>query len=152
MPQDEGAIRIAIAGDWGTEPMRPIALLNVYGRLTRTIRSTSAIGDDNEVDENFLGIKNPNSGYAPCRWPEGRHGAFALNGNHEMYGLGRVYFQKILPALGVMREGRNQGQKASFFAWRMKIGRSSAWTQGIILSGYRFWNMCFDPIVPCAQS
>ena len=52
----------------------------------------------------------------------GSEGAFALNGNHEMYALGYGYFDHILPKLGV--RGSPRGQRASYFClendhWRI---------------------------------
>jgi hypothetical protein len=82
------------------------------------------VGDRNETGENFLGIDNPHNHYKPCRWPTGSLGSFALNGNHEMYALGTGYFDEILPALGVLKDGQPEGQRASYFCleneyWRI---------------------------------
>ena len=52
------------------------------------------VGDASEVDENFLGIKNRANDYAPCCWPKGHKGSFALNGNHEMYARGIAYWHE----------------------------------------------------------
>jgi hypothetical protein len=45
-------------------------------------------------------------------------GSFALNGNHEMYALGKGYFDVFLPTLGIRTSPglEPQGQRASFFA------------------------------------
>ena len=80
------------------------------------------VGDPAEVGANFLGIPNPRYQFAPCKWPLGSEGAFALNGNHEMYALGYGYFDHILPKLGV--RGSPHGQRASYFClendhWRI---------------------------------
>ena len=121
-------IRIALAGDWGTgtdeadyvaqqmkkfQPHYSIHLGDVY-----------YVGDAEEVDENFLGIKNPSNDYDPCCWPPGTRGSFAMNGNHEMYALGYAYFNRMLPKLGPIEQGKPQAQKASFFClendhWRI---------------------------------
>lgn len=121
-------IRMALAADWGTgtdeaaavaqriaefEPHYAIHLGDVY-----------YVGTRREVDENILGIRNPDTGYEPCRWPSGSRGTFALNANHEMYALGYGYFERLLPAMGLVRDGRAQGQRASFFClenehWRV---------------------------------
>jgi hypothetical protein len=74
------------------------------------------------VGANFLGIPNPRYQFAPCKWPQGSEGAFALNGNHEMYALGYGYFDHILPKLGL--RGSPSGQRASYFClendhWRI---------------------------------
>src|ERR1700733_9899565 len=80
------------------------------------------VGDPAEVGANFLGIPNPRYQFAPCKWPLGSEGAFALNGNHEMYARGYGYFDDILPKLGV--RGSPHGQRASYFClendhWRI---------------------------------
>jgi hypothetical protein len=83
------------------------------------------VGGPAEADENFLGIRNPpESRFEPCLWPTGLHGTFALNGNHEMYARGYAYFDRILPTLGPIVNGKAQGQRASFFCleneyWRI---------------------------------
>jgi hypothetical protein len=151
MPEDESGIRIALAGDWGsgTDEAHSIArqILAFDPHYAIHLGDIYYVGDDSEVDENFLGIKDPVSNYAPCQWPGGRNGAFALNGNHEMYALGRAYFQKMLPALGVSREGRNQGQKASFFClenefWQI-IGLDTGYNSvGLPLLEYLFRPDC----------
>lgn len=126
---DNGEIRIALAGDWGTgtdeadhiaklitafQPHYAIHLGDVY-----------YVGDQVEVDQNFLGIRNPpNNQFEPCYWPRGSHGTFALNGNHEMYARGDAYFKQMLPTLGPIVNGEAQGQRASFFClendyWRI---------------------------------
>jgi Calcineurin-like phosphoesterase len=116
---EAGVIRIALAGDWGTgtdeadkiaqrikafQPHYSIHLGDVY-----------YVGGPKEVNENFLGIKNPDNRYDPCLWPSGLKGTFSLNGNHEMYARGIAYFDNMLPKLGRMVNGRAQGQRASFF-------------------------------------
>ena len=100
----------------GSQPSRPhysIHLGDVY-----------YVGDETEVDENFLGISSPLNQYDPCLWPNGSQGSFALNGNHEMYALGYAYFDRMLPRLGPIASGAARGQKASFFClendcWRI---------------------------------
>ena len=74
------------------------------------------VGDQVEVDENFLGIRNPPTNPVdPLCWPKGSQGTFALNGNHEMYARGYAYFDRMLPTLGPIVNGTAQGQRASFF-------------------------------------
>jgi hypothetical protein len=71
------------------------------------------VGDDQEVEQNFLGENNVDNEYRPCSWPSGSLGSFALLGNHEMYARGDAYFNKALPALGLTKGGGGQG--ASYF-------------------------------------
>ncbi len=83
----EDEIRIALAGDWatGTDEAAEVAGLMAHFDPHYSIHLGDVyyVGDADEVDENFLGKKTSN--YEACRWPRGSHGAFALNGNHEMY-------------------------------------------------------------------
>jgi hypothetical protein len=107
---DAGTIRIALAGDWGTGTDEAA---KVAQRIEEFVPHYSIhlgdvyyVGGLNEVNENFLGIKNPNNNYLPTLWPKGSQRTFSLNGNHEMYARGIAYFKTMLPALG---------QRASFF-------------------------------------
>ena len=90
---DDEEIRIALAGDWATgtdEADRIAQLITAFDpHYSIHLGDVYYVGDDDEVGENFLGIKNPENEFAPCRWPSGSRGTFALNGNHEMYALGR---------------------------------------------------------------
>jgi hypothetical protein len=125
--ESDNEIRIALAGDWATgtdeahcvgelikkfDPHYSIHLGDVY-----------YVGDGTEVDENFLGIKNQESQFEPCLWPYGSRGSFALNGNHEMYARGFAYFDRMLPALGLIANGKPLGQKASFFCLENEFWR-----------------------------
>lgn len=124
----EDQCRIALAGDWatGTDEAESVAKLIVAFDPHYSIHLGDVyyVGGPLEVDENFLGIKNPNNEYTPCFWPSGSRGSFALNGNHEMYARGFAYFDRMLPKLGLMTNGKPQGQEASFFClendyWRI---------------------------------
>jgi Calcineurin-like phosphoesterase len=121
-------IRIALAGDWatGTDESESVGKLMAAFKPHYSIHLGDVyyVGGPHEVDENFLGIKNPWNGYDPCLWPNGTHGSFALNGNHEMYARGRAYFDRMLPKLGLISQGKPRGQGASFFClenehWRI---------------------------------
>lgn len=123
-----GPIRVALAGDWGTgtdEAYKVASKIEEFrAHYTIHLGDVYFVGDVAEVKENFLGIADDRHSYTPCRWPIGSNGAFALNGNHEMYARGLAYFQLILPALGLVANGKPQGQKASFFClqnehWRI---------------------------------
>jgi cholesterol oxidase len=128
MPGGDTEVRIALAGDWatGTDESQCIAdLIAAYDpHYSIHLGDVYYVGSPDEVDENFLGIKNPSNAYAPCCWPQGSQGSFALNGNHEMYARGIAYFDRMLPKLGLMVNGNPAGQKASFFClendhWRI---------------------------------
>lgn len=120
--------RVALAGDWatGTDEAASVAnhITSFDPHYTIHLGDVYYVGDQNETGENFLGIPNPHNDYNPCRWPEGSLGAFALNGNHEMYALDNAYFDEMLPALGANKGGQPRGQRASYFClenehWRI---------------------------------
>ncbi len=150
--EDDGETRFALAGDWGTgtdeancvaesiesfKPHYSIHLGDVY-----------FVGDPTEVNENFLGIKDPNNNFAPCTWPAGSRGSFALNGNHEMYALGNAYFDRMLPRLGLTSNGQPLGQKASYFCLENKYWRIIALDTGYNSIG---WPIIEDIVEPsCA--
>ena len=132
--ESDNEIRIALAGDWATgtdeahlvgelikkfDPHYSIHLGDVY-----------YVGYRTEVDENFLGIKNQESQFEPCLWPYGSRGSFALNGNHEMYARGFAYFDRMLPTLGLITNGKPLGQKASFFCLENEFWRIIALDTG----------------------
>jgi hypothetical protein len=123
---DAREIRIALAGDWGTgtdEAAQVAALIEAWRpHYSIHLGDVYYVGDPGEVSANFLGVPNPRYAFAPCKWPLGSEGAFALNGNHEMYALGYGYFDHILPKLGI--HGGPRGQRASYFClendhWRI---------------------------------
>jgi len=108
---DPGEIRIALAGDWGTgtDESAHIAKLitDFQPHYAIHLGDVYYVGDRVEVDQNFLGIRNPvDNQYPPCCWPKGSHGAFAMNGNHEMYARGFAYFDRMLPTLGPIVNGK----------------------------------------------
>jgi hypothetical protein len=117
------AIRLSIAGDWGTgteEAVRVAENMSAF-RPDYTIHLGDVyyIGDAPEVDENFLGI--PCTGQTPVQFPRGAVGTLTMPGNHELYGGGRPYYTKVLP-FGSPAPG--QTQRASFFSlesgsWRI---------------------------------
>jgi hypothetical protein len=126
--ESDNQIRIVLAGDWatGTDEAECVANLMKAFKPHYSIHLGDVyyVGDPHEVDANFLGIKNPWNDYDPCLWPNGSHGGFALNGNHEMYARGYAYFDRMLPKLGPISDGKPRGQKASFFClendyWRI---------------------------------
>jgi hypothetical protein len=117
------AVRIAIAGDWGTgtSEAQAVASLMVSTEpdLTIHLGDVYYVGDDAEIAENCLGRATDQ--FQGVSWPHGLQGSFALNGNHEMYANGKPYFTTFLKTLG-MPSG--SGQRASFFCleagqWRI---------------------------------
>jgi len=112
-------VRVSVAGDWGTgtDEAESVAMLmkEFDPHFTIHIGDVYYVGDPPEVNENCLGVKNPNNNYNPVVWPLGRRGSFALNGNHEMYANGGGYFEVFLPTLGMRdTQGNMQGQQTSF--------------------------------------
>jgi Calcineurin-like phosphoesterase len=146
----DGTIRMALAGDWGTgtdeaekiakrivayDPHYSIHLGDVY-----------YVGGPNETNENFLGIKNPADKFEPCRWPDGSRGTFALNGNHEMYARGIAYFDRVLPAMGIRSNGTlEEHQKASFFCLENNDWRIIALDTGYGSVGWPLLEEIFRP-------
>ena len=92
---------IAIAGDWGTgtEEAARIAELMEQDACDYTIHLGDVyyVGDESSIKENCEGKKEGN--YTPVRWPRGRFGTFALNGNHEAYARDGAYFNWIRHSL-----------------------------------------------------
>jgi len=122
-------VRLSIAGDWGTgtnEAARVAMQIKRFDpHFTVHIGDVYYVGDPLSVNENCLGIKNPNNNYDALIWPVGSKGSFALNGNHEMYANGGGYFDVFLPKLGLRDSaGKTCGQQTSFFClenqyWRI---------------------------------
>ena len=116
-------VTIGIAGDWGagTDEAHCVATGIAHSNPDYTIHlgDIYLVGDSHATLTNCLG-KIP-KGYAypydPVKWPSGKKGSFAMNGNHEMYAKGIGYFEEFLPTLGLAGHGKkNHGQKTSFFA------------------------------------
>jgi hypothetical protein len=130
-------IRVCVAGDWatGTDESDRVAQRITAFRPHYTIHLGDVyyVGDEDEVAANYLGNAQPGSGQRSVLWPVGTVGAFALNGNHEMYANGDAYFRSILPAMGIRpKPGAKPGkQKASFFCLR-----NSHWDVVGIDTGY----------------
>jgi hypothetical protein len=129
-------VRVSVAGDWGTGTDEAQAVAEHMERFkphfTVHLGDIYYIGGPPEVNENCLGIKNPNNNYDPLTWPVGSLGSFALNGNHEMYANGNGYFDLFLPRLGLRdAQGRLLGQQTSFFCLQ-----NSRWRILAIDTGY----------------
>jgi hypothetical protein len=146
---DNSEIRIALAGDWatGTDEANSIGtLITAFDpHYSIHLGDVYYVGDYDEVGENFLGIKNPNNSFAACLWPAGSRGSFSLNGNHEMYALGYAYFRNMLPALGLRKNGRPLGQKASFFCLENDHWRIIALDTGYNSIGWPVLEYIFQP-------
>jgi hypothetical protein len=146
MQGDNGEIRLALCGDWGTgtdeayfvgqriresNPHYTIHLGDVY-----------YVGDVAEVKQSFLGERNPDNDYLPCAWPCGSKGTFALIGNHEMYARGEAYFDNMLPALGLRGKG---GQMASYFCLENEFWRIIGLDTGYNSVGWPILEHVFRP-------
>ena len=116
---------VAMASDWGTGTDEAAAVATQMLRtldpdITIHLGDVYYVGAEDDVRENCLGQKSPETKYDPVTWPHGRIGSFALNANHEMYARGMAYYDVFLPTLGIY--GKKQG--ASFFciendSWRL---------------------------------
>ncbi len=126
---DDGSeVRVGVAGDWGTGTDEADAVASRMvafdPAFTIHIGDVYYVGDAPEVNENCLGIINPNNNYDPVNWPIGKLGSFAMNGNHEMYANGNGYFDVFLPRLGLKNASGNlSGQQTSFFCLQNKFWR-----------------------------
>jgi len=126
---DDGSpVRIALAGDWatGTNEAFKVAsqIQQFHPHFTIHLGDVYYVGDPPEVNENCLGVRNPENNYDPVLWPIGSLGSFALNGNHEMYANGNAYFDLFLPRLGLKQaNGRMSGQQTSFFCLQNRFWR-----------------------------
>ena len=116
-------IKVSIVGDWGTgtyESWKAAeSMASFVPDYTIHLGDVYYVGDQQEVNENFLGL--PGGTYTPVQFPTGKVGTFALIGNHEMYGGGGPYFSTILP---YCETGTGTTQQASFFClespeWRI---------------------------------
>ena len=143
-------VRVSIAGDWGTGTSEAQGVARQMEKsqphFTIHIGDVYYVGDPPSVNENCLGIRNPNNNYDPVRWPLGTVGSFALNGNHEMYANGGGYFDVFLPRLGVRTASGMTGQQTSFFCLQNQYWRVIAVDTGYnsigvpILSGIPWIN------------
>jgi len=118
------AIKIAIAGDWGTGTVEAEAVATGMSRenpdYTLHLGDVYYVGGPAEIKANCLG--EDFHGYTGVRWPHGSQGSFAMNGNHEMYCGGGAYFKIFLPTLGITHP--RQEQLTSYFCletptWRI---------------------------------
>ena len=119
----QGPIRLSLAADWGTGTQEAALVAQQMAAFhpdyTIHLGDVYYVGDDLEIDENFLGIQRTT--YTPVQFPRGSVGTLTLPGNHELYGGGRPYYTRVLP-FGSPQPG--QQQRASFFClesdhWRI---------------------------------
>ena len=82
---DDDHIKIALAGDWGTnnDPSNAIAGFINTAKPDYTVHLGDVYYAGEAAEEADALIKT---------WPRGRRGTFALNSNHEMYSGGAAYF------------------------------------------------------------
>jgi hypothetical protein len=129
-PDPNETVRVSVAGDWGTGTDEAEMVANGMAasapHFTIHLGDVYYVGDQPEMDENCLGIKNPENDFKPLSWPVGSVGGFALNGNHEMYAGGGPYFTSFFKWLGVRPSpgAAPCGQNASYFClendyWRI---------------------------------
>lgn len=124
----DGKTTLALLSDWASDTVES----DQIGHLVSTYQPDYTIhlgdiyyvGTPQEVEDNFL---------APhASWHYGSHGSLALSGNHEMYSNGRAYFEKLLPAMKIRKNGAVATQQAGFFClehehWRI-IGLDTGYT------------------------
>jgi len=100
--QGTGDIKIALAGDWGTNnaPAKSIAghIKAANPDYSIHLGDVYYVGDPKDEITNLVDL-----------WPSGRSGTLALNSNHEMYCGGVGYFQ-------VIRKQKFANQGFSYFA------------------------------------
>ncbi len=106
-------IVIAMTADWANDTAQAIGIAQKIKEhnpdYTIHLGDTYYVGEGSELDKNF----SPTGGH----WHRGTKGSFALMGNHEMYSMGRGYYGKLLPSMGIVDTTTNKckGQGASYF-------------------------------------
>ena len=126
--RDNGdTIRISVVGDWGTGTFEASEvaqkILQFSPDYTIHLGDVYYVGDNQEVQENFLGNNVPPDQFTPVNFPPGSVGTLTMLGNHEMYGGGKPYFTEMIGPSGYCDTGAGK-QTASFFcletsAWRI---------------------------------
>jgi hypothetical protein len=115
-----GATTVALLSDWASSTAESIQIGELVGLQDYSIHlgDTYYIGNAKEIADNFSHLDG-------AAWPYGRHGSFALLGNHEMYSSGKPFFTELLPYMGSYAEGKvRRQQQASYFClenehWRI---------------------------------
>ncbi len=115
-----GATTVALLSDWASSTAESMHIGALVGLQDYSIHlgDTYYIGNAKEIADNFSHVDG-------AAWPYGRHGSFALLGNHEMYSSGKPFFTELLPYMGSYAGGKVQRQQqASYFClenehWRI---------------------------------
>lgn len=100
--QGSGDIKIALAGDWGTNNPPSVSVAGY-------IKSANPDYSIHLGDVYYAGDPKDELANLVDLWPSGRIGTFTLNSNHEMYCGGVGYFQ-------VIRKQKFMNQGFSYFA------------------------------------
>ena len=115
-----GATTVALLADWASSTAESIQIGQLVGLQDYSIHlgDTYYVGNSKEIADNFSHVDG-------AAWPYGKHGSFALLGNHEMYSSGKPFFTQLLPYMGSFANGKvGQQQQASYFCletehWRI---------------------------------
>lgn len=128
-------IKIAIAGDWGTGTVEAEtvadSMKNANPDYTIHLGDVYYVGGKPEIEENCLGYSR--NGYAGVFWPRGREGSFAMNGNHEMYGGGKAYFEDFI---GTLTMGHAPGHAPQKQLTSFCCMETASWRILIVDTGY----------------
>lgn len=89
-------LTLALAGDWGTGPWDDEGQPSPAEQVGAQIRACAADLTVHLGDVYPLGLGDYERARLADTWPQGRHGAFTLNSNHEMYAWGRGYYEVAL--------------------------------------------------------
>jgi hypothetical protein len=142
--------RLMIVGDWGTGLPRARAVASymaeevadalAHGREAHVVHLGDVYysGLEEEVDRHVLG---------PGLWPvsadQAEHGvsSWSLNGNHDMYGGGFGYFDRLLADPRFRHQHSPDGQPTSFFrltspSWEF-VGLDTAWDTDVFSQGQK---------------
>ena len=96
---DQDEITIAVAADWATDTIQSQYVgKQMEGKdtdYTIHLGDTYFSGSPDELTANFGSGKSRSGAFKCGNWPRGRHGSFALCGNHEMFSSGYPYLAMI---------------------------------------------------------
>lgn len=140
--------RVVVVGDWGTGIPRARAVAGLMadevagalaeGRQAHAVHLGDVYysGTFDEVDRHVLG-----AGLWPVTNEQARGGvsSWSLNGNHEMYGGGYGYFNRLLKDPRFAAQRSPDGRTTSFFAlvapsWEF-VGLDTAWDPNVLSDG-----------------